>query len=111
MVTAVQSLAGILGRIGHVALDWKLIGPLALWTMLGCVGGTSAAQRLSPTALRRVFAWFVFGVALFVLGRLAVVGDPRSAGDRGKLALTASDVLTDIVKSNRHHLSHPRGGP
>jgi hypothetical protein len=71
LVTALQSVAGIAGRIDRVDLDWRLIGLLTLSTTIGCLGGAAAARHVSPGALRRGFACMVLGVALFVLARQA----------------------------------------
>jgi uncharacterized membrane protein YfcA len=71
-VTALQSVAAISGRVGHVTFDGKLIGLLTMSTMVGCVAGASFAQRISPGALRRGFAWLVLCVAVLVLARQAV---------------------------------------
>jgi uncharacterized protein len=69
LITAIQSLAGFAGRLGHVDLDWRLIGVMSGLSVIGCVGGARTVRYLSPRSLRRSFAWLILGMALLLLAK------------------------------------------
>lgn len=74
LVTGMQSFAGFAGRLGHIDLDWRLVGAISAIAVLGSFAGARAAQRLSPALLRRGFAWLVLAVALLLLARQLPLG-------------------------------------
>lgn len=69
LVIAMQSFAGLLGYVGHVALDLRLIAVVTLASVAGSFLGARLARRLSPAALRKSFAWLVLAMALVMLSK------------------------------------------
>lgn len=68
LVIALKSFAGFAGHVGHVAIDWRLAALVTSSAVTGSVAGSLLSSRLPQTALRRVFAWFVIAMAVFVVG-------------------------------------------
>ena len=64
-----KSLAGFVGYLRHVQVDWTLGAVIALSAAGGTVIGTLLLRRISPESLRRVFGWFVLAMAVFILGQ------------------------------------------
>ncbi|HKW10641.1 MAG TPA: sulfite exporter TauE/SafE family protein [Gemmatimonadaceae bacterium] len=79
-VITLSTAAGAFGYRGQVTVPW---GVLALFTMIAIVGifmGTWLLHYVSQQALRRAFAYFLFGMAGFVLYQnRAVIAHPFSA--------------------------------
>jgi hypothetical protein len=69
LVIAMQSLAGLVGHLGHVALDWAIVAPITAAAVSGSMLGSRLAGRLSPQALRRGFGWLVLAMAALVLSQ------------------------------------------
>jgi uncharacterized membrane protein YfcA/uncharacterized membrane protein YedE/YeeE len=69
LVIAMQSLAGFLGHIPHVAVDWGLALPVTAAAALGSVAGGLLAGRVSGRTLRTAFGTIVAATALIVLAR------------------------------------------
>jgi uncharacterized membrane protein YfcA len=67
VVIAMNSLAGFLGHLGGIPLDYTLIMTFVLAGLAGTFGGSYLAHRLNANHLRRVFALFVILLALFLL--------------------------------------------
>ena len=68
-IISLQSLAGSVGYLGHVAVDVPLVAQLAAAMALGSIGGGLLSRRLPAALLRRLFAGLLLGVALFMLLR------------------------------------------
>lgn len=68
-VISLQSLAGSIGYLGHVAVDVRVVGQLAAAMALGSIGGGLLSRRLPAALLRRLFAGLLLIVALFMLLR------------------------------------------
>jgi uncharacterized membrane protein YfcA/uncharacterized membrane protein YedE/YeeE len=67
LVIALKSFAGFAAHVGHVAIDWQLAGLVAAAAVVGSVAGSLLSARLAQGALRRVFAYFVIVMAVFVM--------------------------------------------
>jgi uncharacterized membrane protein YfcA len=67
VVISMKSFAGLAGFLGHTPIDWKLALAISAAAVAGSVIGASFIGRVSPTALRRAFGWFVVAMALFIL--------------------------------------------
>lgn len=83
VVIAMKSLAGLLGHLHSVAIDWPLALGVTAAAIVGTVIGGRLAGHVGQDQLRRVFGWFVAVMALFVLGqqvpaevRQTVLGSP-----------------------------------
>ncbi|MCM3845730.1 sulfite exporter TauE/SafE family protein [Pseudonocardia sp. DR1-2] len=66
LVLTFNSISSMGARIGHLDLDWALIGPFAAVAVLGALGGKLVADRMSGAALNRAFAGLLVAVGLFV---------------------------------------------
>jgi hypothetical protein len=73
VVIAMQSLAGFVGHLGHVDLDWPLTLAVTAVAVAGASFGGALARRISATGLRRGFALLVIAMAAFVLLRELVL--------------------------------------
>lgn len=69
LVIALQSFAGLAGRLGHVEVDWTVTLGVAAAAVAGSYIGASLAGRTPPTALRRGFGVFLAAVAALVLAK------------------------------------------
>ena len=70
-VVALNSLAGFAGQAGTVALDGRLTALVMVTAVVGSLVGAHLTERVRPGALRRVFAWLVLAMAVFMLARQA----------------------------------------
>jgi len=69
LVIVLQSAAGVVGYLAHVAIDLRLAAAVALAAVVGSLAGSRIARALDPTSLRRGFAALVGGMAVFILVR------------------------------------------
>jgi uncharacterized membrane protein YfcA len=69
LVIAMQSLAGFVGYLGHVAIDLRLTGLVGGTAIVGILIGGPLAGRVPQQALRKAFGWFVLAMAIFLLGK------------------------------------------
>lgn len=69
LVIAMKSLAGFAGHMSHVAIDWQLAAMVAASAIGGSLIGGMLSRKLAEDSLRRVFAWFVMAMAVFVVSR------------------------------------------
>lgn len=67
LVIALQSFAGFAGHVSHTHVDYQLTGIITGMAVVGSLGGAWLAKRLSTETLRRGFAWFVLGMAVFMM--------------------------------------------
>jgi len=68
-VITLQSIAGFAGHIAHARVPLSVVAPITAMTVIGTIVGVRYAQRVSTTALRRAFAWFVLAMGIFVLAK------------------------------------------
>ena len=69
LVICMQSLAGFVGHLGHIELDWPLTLAMAAVAVAGSVAGVTLVRRFAPASLRRGFGWFLLVIAVLVLVR------------------------------------------
>ncbi|PSB53899.1 permease [filamentous cyanobacterium Phorm 6] len=67
LIIACNSLAGILGYLGHISLDWNLIVSFTFLAGCGTLIGSYLAQFVSAQQLQKGFGYFLLVVAAFVL--------------------------------------------
>jgi uncharacterized membrane protein YfcA len=73
LVIAVNSLVALAGRTGSAAsVDWAAVGPFAAAAVLGAWDGKRLAGKVSGGTLRRIFAYVLLAVAVFMLGDAVV---------------------------------------
>jgi len=70
-VIVLNTLAGFLGYLSHVEVDFMLIAAVAGMAIAGSFLGSRLAHRVDPASLRRAFAVFVGAMAVFILVREA----------------------------------------
>ncbi len=68
-IIALNSAAGLAGHLGQGGLDWSVTLRFVALGAVGMAVGITLARRTSPEGLRRAFAWFVIGVAVYMLLR------------------------------------------
>jgi uncharacterized membrane protein YfcA len=68
-VIAMQSLAGFAGHVNHVSLDWTLALGITAAAGAGSLLGARVGRLVSPSRLRRAFAWLVVAMALFTFAK------------------------------------------
>ena len=69
VVIAMQSSAGLVGHLGHVAIDWPLTLAVTGIAVLGSFAGGKLSGRVAPATLRKGFGWFVALMAVVVLAK------------------------------------------
>ena len=69
LVIAMQSLAGFLGHVAHVQIDWHLALPVTAAAAAGSVAGGLLAGRVPARLLRAAFGTIVAATAIIVLSR------------------------------------------
>jgi uncharacterized protein len=67
VVIAMNSLAGFAGHLSGITLDFQIIGVFIIAGIGGTFAGTRLGKHLNADHLRRAFAIFVIGLALFLL--------------------------------------------
>lgn len=67
LVIGLQSLAGLLGHLGHVQLDGSPLAGLTVVTVLGALLGVACSGMVRPLALRRAFGVLVLLVGTILL--------------------------------------------
>jgi uncharacterized membrane protein YfcA len=68
-VIVLKSVAGFLGYLSHVSVDYGLVASVAASAIVGSFVGSRLTRVVSPASLRRGFAGFVFAMAVLVLVR------------------------------------------
>jgi hypothetical protein len=67
LIIACNSLAGLLGYLGHINFDWNLTLSFTFLAGIGTVAGAYLAQFISAKQLQKSFGYFLLVVAAFVL--------------------------------------------
>ncbi|MGB8330743.1 MAG: sulfite exporter TauE/SafE family protein [Polyangiales bacterium] len=68
-IIVLNTMAGFLGYLNHVQVDFALIGAVTAMAIAGSFAGSALATRINPASLRRAFAVFVLAMATFILVR------------------------------------------
>jgi uncharacterized membrane protein YfcA len=67
VVIALKSFAGFAGYISHVDIDWTLAAIVTGAAVTGSFAGAALGRRVDPESLRKGFAVFVLGMAVYLL--------------------------------------------
>ena len=67
VVIAMNSLAGFLGHLGGPVIDLQVVGLFVAAGLAGATAGARLTRIIHPNQLRRAFAFFVIGLAVFLL--------------------------------------------
>lgn len=73
-IVAAKSYAGFAGYMGGVPIDYALMGAFTAVTVVGSFVGTHLAGHVSQDTLKKTFAWFLVGVASYILLKSVVAG-------------------------------------
>lgn len=67
LIIIANSIAGFLGYLGHVDLDWHLMISFIFAASVGTLPGAYLARFVSAQRLQKIFGYFLLAVATFVL--------------------------------------------
>jgi uncharacterized membrane protein YfcA len=67
VVISLKSFAGFAGYASHVDLDWTLAAIVTVAAVTGSFAGAALGRQVQPENLRKGFAVFVLGMALYLL--------------------------------------------
>ncbi len=67
VIIAMNSLASLLGHLGHTSLDLSIVGIFLIGGLAGTLLGSRLSKRINAKVLRRAFAIFVIVLGIFLL--------------------------------------------
>jgi len=67
VIIAMNSAAGFVGTLGHVAVPWQATAVVIIGAVVGIAAGTRIGGRLSAAQLQRGFAAFLLAAAAFIV--------------------------------------------
>jgi hypothetical protein len=73
-IVAFNSFGGLAGQLRYVDFNWALTGAFLGSALIGMVGGTTIARRLSADHLRRAFAWAIILLGVAILAKQILGG-------------------------------------
>jgi hypothetical protein len=73
VIIALNALSGFAGYLGHVEIDWVLVGTFTALAAAGTVAGSFWSRRVPQAKLKQMFAYLLVAVALYVLYRTLLV--------------------------------------
>jgi hypothetical protein len=74
IIIAFKSVAGFLGYLGHVSMDWNLMMSFTVAASLGTILGAYLTNFVDSKQLEKVFGSFVAAVAIFILMQVYASG-------------------------------------
>jgi hypothetical protein len=82
LIIALNALAGFVGYIGQVPIDWPLIGSFTLMAAIGAVSGTKLLPFVPQRRVKQAFAILILVLGTYLIAQRAVVaarGAPAAA--------------------------------
>jgi uncharacterized membrane protein YfcA len=67
LIISLNSVAGLLGYLGHISVDWQLTLSFAFAAALGTLIGSYLGQFVSAKQLQKGFGYFLLAIATLVL--------------------------------------------
>jgi uncharacterized membrane protein YfcA len=67
LIISLNSVAGLLGYLGHLTIDWRLTVSFAFAAAIGTLIGSYLGQFVSAKQLQKGFGYFLLAIATFVL--------------------------------------------
>lgn len=67
LIIAFKSVTGFLGYVGHVDMNWALIGTFTLAASVGTIGGTYLGRFINAKVLQASFGYFILCFAVVML--------------------------------------------
>lgn len=74
IIIAFKSVAGFLGYLGHVSMDWNLMMSFTVAASLGTIFGAYLTNFVDSKQLEKVFGSFVAAVAIFIFMQVYASG-------------------------------------
>ena len=68
-VIALNAASGFAGYLGQITMNWTLMAGFTAVAVVGVFAGAALVPKVSPGQLRRAFALFLIGVAVYILIR------------------------------------------
>lgn len=93
-IIAMNAIAGFLGYLGHITLDWNLIFSFILAASGGTLLGAYLTRFVPAARLQKSFGYFLLAVAAFVLFQNRGVFSPKSAAS-AKVSLQKQSFIDD----------------
>ncbi len=67
LIITLQSSAGLLGHLGHIDIDMKIVTVFTVFAILGSLLGSYLTHRLHPKRLKQGFGVFVLMIACYMI--------------------------------------------
>jgi len=67
LIIAAKSLIGFLGDLGQQNIDWNFLTIFTTLSVVGIFLGSYLTRFIASEKLKRLFGWFVLGMAVFIL--------------------------------------------
>ena len=67
LIIACNSVAGFLGYLGHVDLNWQLMASFTVAASLGIAGGAYISRFVQAKQLQKAFGYFLLAMSAFIL--------------------------------------------
>lgn len=94
LIITLNSVAGFLGYLGSVPLNWNLMATFTVAASLGTFGGAYLSQFVDPKQLQRGFGYFLLIVASFILFQ-----------NRSKIYPSQSNTEHNLQREQNYHRS------
>ncbi len=107
VVIAMNSVAGFLGHLQDVHIDWSLAAAVTASAVLGSLAGGRLSGRIREDVLRRSFGWFVLAMGIVVLAQQLPADlrtDPRILAAAG---VAVGAALAAVALHRRRERSGP----
>jgi len=111
LVISLNSVAGLLGYLSHVAIDPAIAVTVTGAAVVGALIGATVAPRVAAARLRRAFAWLVLATGTIMAGRqlFALDGVSPAALRAAAAVLAALAVLVAVRVLRRRPASEATG--
>ncbi|WP_448572270.1 sulfite exporter TauE/SafE family protein [Trichothermofontia sp.] len=93
LIIALNSVAGFLGYVGQVPLDWGLILSFTIAAGAGTLIGGQLSGRVKPQHLQKGFGYFLLAMAAFILVQNREALRPRSSEQPHSIPVLAQKNL------------------
>ena len=111
VVIAMQSFAGLAGHLATEPIDWPLAAMVTAAAVVGALVGGRLVALVNPTALRRLFGWFVLLMASVILAEETT---PAIGAAAAALTLLGAGLYLFCTRTTRcpvrRLLAHPHVG-
>jgi uncharacterized membrane protein YfcA len=67
IVISINSLIGFLGDVMNMTMDWSFLLSITLFAVIGILIGNKLSTKISQTALRKAFGWFILAMGCGIL--------------------------------------------